>query len=84
LVVISLDEPQVELLKMLWPFLVPLGPFLLLPSLMFLLSNSQVLFDGLDHFIAHFRGLCEARAEVVLDLFELLAVAFCVAEGDAV
>jgi hypothetical protein len=69
---------------MLWPFLVYLGPCLLLPILLLLLASPQVLFDGLDHFVANFRSLCKARAEVVLDLFELLAVALCVAEGDAV
>jgi hypothetical protein len=69
---------------MLWPFLVYLGPCLLFPVLLLLLTGSQVLFDGLDHFVAHFGSLCEARAEVVLDLFKLLTVSFCVAEGDAV
>ena len=69
---------------MLWPFLVYLGPCLLLPVLLLLLTDSQVLFDCLDHFVAHFGGLCEARAEVVFDLFELLTVALCVAEGDAI
>jgi hypothetical protein len=72
---------------MLWPFLVYLEPCSLLPVLLLpllLLTGSQVLFNRLDHFVAHFRGLCEARAEVVLDLLELLAVAFCVAERDAV
>ena len=72
---------------MLWPFLVHLEPCSLLPVLLLLLlllTGSQVLFNRLDHFVAHFRGLCEARAEVVLDLLELLAVAFCVAERDAV
>lgn len=72
---------------MLWPFLVHLEPCSLLPVLLLLLlllTGSQVLFNRLDHFVAHFRGLCKARAEVVLDLFELLAVAFCVAKRDAV
>lgn len=50
---------------------------LILPSL-------QVVLNGLDHLVAHLRRLGKARAEVALDLLELLAVAFQVAEGDAV
>lgn len=60
------------------------GPGSLPLVLLFLLASSQVLFNRLDHLVAHFRGLCKARAEVILDLLELLAVSFCVAEGDAV
>lgn len=56
----------------------------LLLSFLLLLPDSQVLFNGLDHLVTHFRGFCEARAEVVLNLFELLAVTLCVAERDTV
>ena len=51
---------------------------------MLLLPSSQVLLDCLDHLIAHLRSLCKARAEVALDVFELVAVAFEVTERDAV
>ena len=71
----------VELLRWSWRQLTSMRTALLL---LLLLTGSQVLFNRLDHFVAHFRGLCEARAKVVLDLLELLAVAFCVAERDAV
>ena len=52
--------------------------------LLLLLPGSQVLLDSLDHLIADLRSLCKARAEVALDVFELIAVALEVAEGDAV
>jgi len=55
-----------------------------LTRLLLRLPSSQVLLDRLDHLVAHLRSLCEARAEVTLDLLELLTVAFEVAERDSV
>ena len=52
--------------------------------LLLLLPGSQVLLNSLDHLIAHLRGLCEARTEVALDVFELVTVALEVAQRDTV
>ena len=57
---------------------------LLVRRRLLILPSLQVLFDSLDHLIANLRRLGKAWAEVALDLFELLAVAFQVSEGDAV
>jgi hypothetical protein len=48
------------------------------------LSSPQILLDRLDHLVADFVRFGEARTEVALDFLEFLAVAFEVAEGDAV
>lgn len=57
---------------------------LLVRRRLLVLPSLQILLDSLDHLIAHLRRLGKARAEVALDLFELLTIALQVSEGDAV
>lgn len=38
------------------------------------LPRSEVLLDRLNHLVTDLGGLCEARAEVLLDLLELLSI----------
>ena len=55
-----------------------------LTRLLLRLPRSQVVLNCLNHLIADLRSLCEARAEVALDVFELCTVAFEIAKRDAV
>ena len=48
-----------------------------------LLPTPQILLDRLDHLIAHFGRVGELRLEIRLHLLELGAVAFHIAQGDA-
>lgn len=48
------------------------------------LPSLQILLDRLDHLVANLGSFRETRAEVTLDLFEFLTVAFHVAERYAV